>query len=201
MWQTHINIILNGEKLKAFLLKSGTRMPTLTPFIQHSFSYRLFDGSYSDRCGVISFFYFHFCNNLLCWVFFPFSWCPFVFFLKKNSFRFPPQFWLSFVFQILSYMSCLYVLDINSLLVILFADIFSYPVSFIFIFLMAAFAVQKLFSLIRSHFLIFAFSLTLKDRPRKIYSIYVSVLLVYSSRNFMVSILTFRPLIQVWFIF
>ena len=30
------NIILNGEKLKAFPLRSGTRMPTLAMFIQHS---------------------------------------------------------------------------------------------------------------------------------------------------------------------
>ena len=30
------NIILKGEKLKAFPLKSGTRMPTLTTVIQHS---------------------------------------------------------------------------------------------------------------------------------------------------------------------
>ena len=31
------NIVLNGKKLKAFPLKSGTRMPTLTTTIQHSF--------------------------------------------------------------------------------------------------------------------------------------------------------------------
>ena len=31
------NIILNGEKLKALPLKSGTRVPTLTTPIQHSF--------------------------------------------------------------------------------------------------------------------------------------------------------------------
>ena len=31
------NIILNGEKLKAFPLKSGTRVPTFTTTIQHSF--------------------------------------------------------------------------------------------------------------------------------------------------------------------
>ena len=31
------NIILNGEKLKAFPLKSGTRVPTLISTIQHSF--------------------------------------------------------------------------------------------------------------------------------------------------------------------
>ena len=29
------NIIFNGEKLKAFPLKSGTRVPTLTTTIQH----------------------------------------------------------------------------------------------------------------------------------------------------------------------
>ena len=31
------NIILNGEKLKPFPLRSGTRMSTLTTIIQHSF--------------------------------------------------------------------------------------------------------------------------------------------------------------------
>ena len=31
------NIILNGEKLKAFPLRSGTRQDTLTTIIQHSF--------------------------------------------------------------------------------------------------------------------------------------------------------------------
>ena len=30
------NIILNGEKLKAFLLNSGTKMPTLTTSFQRS---------------------------------------------------------------------------------------------------------------------------------------------------------------------
>ena len=38
--KTTANIILNGEKLKAFPLKSGTRktrVPTLTTTIQHSF--------------------------------------------------------------------------------------------------------------------------------------------------------------------
>ena len=37
------NIILNGEKLKVFPLKSETRIPTLTTTIQHSFE------SFGDR--------------------------------------------------------------------------------------------------------------------------------------------------------
>ena len=41
------NIILNGEKLKAFPLKSGTRVPTLTTSIQHSFG--SFGHSYQSR--------------------------------------------------------------------------------------------------------------------------------------------------------
>ena len=31
------NVILNGEKLKAFPIRSGTRVPTLTTIVQHSF--------------------------------------------------------------------------------------------------------------------------------------------------------------------
>ena len=42
------------------------------------------------------------------------------------------------------YMSCLYVLDINPLLVISFVNIFSHSVGCFFILLMASFAVPKL---------------------------------------------------------
>ena len=49
------------------------------------------------------------------------------------------------------------MLDINPLLVIKFANIFSHPVGYLFISLMVSFAVQKLLSLIRSHLFIFAF--------------------------------------------
>ena len=60
-------------------------------------------------------------------------------------------------FLILSFMSCLYILDINPLSVTLFANIFSHSVGYLFILLMVSFAVQKLLSLIRSHLFIFAY--------------------------------------------
>ena len=54
-------------------------------------------------------------------------------------------------------MSCLYILDINSLLVITFANIFSHSVGCLFVLLMVFIAVQKLLSLLRFHLFIFAF--------------------------------------------
>ena len=69
-----------------------------------------------------------------------------------------------FVFSILSYVSYLYILHVNPLLVALFADIFSHSVGCLFILLMVSFAVQKLLSLIRSYLFIFAFaSFALED--------------------------------------
>ena len=69
-----------------------------------------------------------------------------------------------FVFLVLSYMSCLYILKINSLPVVLFAIIFSHSEGCFFILLIVSFVVQKLLSLIRSHLFIFAFiSNTLGD--------------------------------------
>ena len=62
-----------------------------------------------------------------------------------------------FVFLMLSSMSCLYILEINPLLVALFANIFSQSVDCLFVLFMVSFAVQKLLSLIRSHLFIFCF--------------------------------------------
>ena len=53
----------------------------------------------------------------------------------------------------LSYMSCLYILYINPLLVMSFANIFSHSVGYLFILSMVSFAVQKL--LLKVLFLIF----------------------------------------------
>ena len=59
-------------------------------------------------------------------------------------------------------MSCLYIFEINSLLVASFAIIFSHYEACLFILLIVSFIVQKILSLIRSHLFTFAFiSITL----------------------------------------
>uniref|UniRef100_A0A8D1J170 Uncharacterized protein n=1 Tax=Sus scrofa TaxID=9823 RepID=A0A8D1J170_PIG len=62
-----------------------------------------------------------------------------------------------FVFLLLHCMSCLYILEIKSLSVASLAKIFSHSVGCLFVFLMVSFAVQKLLSLIRSHWFICVF--------------------------------------------
>ena len=62
------------------------------------------------------------------------------------------------VFLILTCMSSLYMLDINSLLFISFTNIFSHSVGHLFILSVVSFAMQKLLNLIRSHLLTFAFT-------------------------------------------
>ena len=94
-----------------------------------------------------------------------------------------------FVFMILSCVSYFYTLEMNPLLVI----------DYLFILFLVFFAVQKLLSLIRSHLFIFAcVSITLEDWSNEILLRFMSksVLPVFSSRNFIVSILTFRSLIH-----
>ena len=68
----------------------------------------------------------------------------------------------SFIFLVLSSMSCLYSFEINSLSVVSFAIIFSHSEGCLFTLLIISLIVQKLLSLIRSHLFIFAFiSITL----------------------------------------
>ena len=77
--------------------------------------------------------------------------------LKKCLFRSSSHVFIGlFVFLILSYMSCLYILEINPLSVS-FAIIFSHPEGCFFTLLIVSFAVQKLLSLIRSCLFTFAF--------------------------------------------
>ena len=103
----------------------------------------------------------------------------------------------------LSCMSCLYILDINALLVMWIANMFSHSVSFLFILSMVSFAVQKLLSLITfvSKFLLL-FPL-LYETVQKIFLLIMSkiVLPVFSFRSFMVSGLTFRSLTHCEFLF
>ena len=83
--------------------------------------------------------------------------------LEKCLFRsFPHSLVGLFVSLVLSYMSCLYILEINSLSVVSFAIIFSHSEGCLFTFLIVFFAVQKLLSLVRSHLFTFVFiSITL----------------------------------------
>ena len=62
-----------------------------------------------------------------------------------------------FVFLVLSCMSSLYILEINSLSVVSFAIIFFYSEGCLFILVIVSFIVQKLLNLIRSLLFIFVF--------------------------------------------
>ena len=87
-------------------------------------------------------------------LFFPHAcWSPAFPLWKKCQFFY---FSISFFF-ILSFTSYLYMLDINTWLVMAFANIFSNSVCCVFVLLMVSFAVQKLLHLIKSHLLIFCF--------------------------------------------
>ena len=62
-----------------------------------------------------------------------------------------------FVFLVLSFMSFLYILEINPLSVVSFTIIFPHSEGCLFTLLIVSFAVQKVLSLIRSHLFTFAF--------------------------------------------
>ena len=83
--------------------------------------------------------------------------------LKKCLFRSFSCFFIGlFVFLVLSCMSCLFILEINSLSVVSFPVIFSYSEGCLFTLLIIYFIVQKILSLIRSICLfIFFISITL----------------------------------------
>ena len=67
-----------------------------------------------------------------------------------------------FAFLALSYMSCLYILEVNPVSVVSFAIIFSHSEGCLFTMFIVSFAVQKFLSLIRSHLFTFVFiSITL----------------------------------------
>ena len=75
----------------------------------------------------------------------------------------------SLFFYILSSISCLYILKVNSLSVTSFTNIFSHSMGCLFILFMVSFAVQELLSLIRFHLFILGFvSIILGGGSKKI---------------------------------
>ena len=73
-----------------------------------------------------------------------------------------------FILLLLNCMSCLYILEINPLLVTSFTDIFCHSVDCLFILLMISFAVQKLLGLVRSNLFFALISFALGDWSKKI---------------------------------
>ena len=97
-------------------------------------------------------------------------------------------------------MSCLYILEINPLSVVSFANIFSHSEGCLFVLFMVSFAVQKLLSLIKSHLSIFVFICYSRRWVKKDLAV-VYVKECSPSKSFIVSGLTFTSLIHLEFIF
>jgi len=182
----------------------GFPFSTFSPaFVIHG----LINDGHPDWCEVVSHgsFDLHFSNNQLYWALFHvLVGHLYVFFGEISIQVFCPFFHCVVGFLLLSYISCLYILQIKPLSVASFESIFSQSVGCLCVFLMVSFAVQKLVRLIRSHWFIVVFiSVTLGDWPEKTFVRLMSenVLPVFSSRNLMLSCLRFKSLSHFEFIF
>ena len=115
------------------------------------------------RWYLIVVFYLHFSHSERCWASFHVFISICMSSLEKCLFRSFYHFLIGlFVFLVLSFMNCLYILETNPLSVVSFAIIFSHSDYCLFTLLIVSFAVQKLLSLIRSYLSTFVFiSITL----------------------------------------
>ena len=123
--------------------------------------------------------------------------------LEKMSLQiFCPVFLFEFFVVLLSLMNCLYILEINPSLLVSFANIFFYSEDCCFILFMISFSVQKLLSLIKSHFFILVFMfITLGGRSKKILLRFVRRCSMVFSKSFIVLSLTFRSSVHFEFTF
>ena len=98
----------------------------------------------------------------------------------------------------------LYILDINPLSDMWFANIFSHFVGGFFILLMVSFAVQKLLNLMSSHLFIFAFvtsAFGVKFKKSLLSPVSVSLHPMFPARSYMVSGLNVQVFNPFWFNF
>ena len=145
---------------------------------------RLSDDGHTDQCEVIPHcsFDLYFSNNYQCWASFhvPTGHLSVCLIQGNVSLGFLTIFiWVVWFILILSWMSCLFILEIKSLSITSCVNMFSQFIGCIFILFMISFAVQKLISFIRPHLFIFAFiPITLGELPKK------TLLQFMSEKNF-----------------
>ena len=116
---------------------------------------------------------------------------------KKISYLVFCPFFIGLLSYIELYESFVYFRYLNYLSFGSFANTFSQSIGCLYTLFIASFAVQKLLGLIRSHLFIFAFiSFALGVWPKKILLLFISkiLLLMFSSRSFMLLSLIFRSL-------
>ena len=122
--------------------------------------------------------------------------CLYVFF-EECLLRSSAHFWLVYFFLDIECMSCSYILEVNTLLVASFANIFFHSVDCLLVY--GFLCCAKALSLIRFYLIIFVFiSIALGNLSKKILLQLMSksVLPMFSFESFIVFGLTFRPLIH-----